>query len=170
MRNKEVTARELSFLAAQAGNFVNPSLNAVVEFYDERMDNPDSGADSKGDFYGVSFLVKDLALMEAGKRMEAGSRLCEGMISPVDSELMRRYKRAGFNNIGRTNCPEFGFSCATESSLERELITPGIQKNLLEDPVAGRPRPWPRVLSQQHMRVMRGAPFVVQRLVVVSLV
>ena len=30
---------------------------------------------------------------------------------------MKRYNRAGFNNLGRTTCPEYGFSSVTESVL-----------------------------------------------------
>ena len=117
VRKKQVSASELSKLAYDAGNNLNPKLNAIVEFYDDRIEEFKLESSKDSFFQGVPFLVKDLALMDFGKKVEAGSRLSEGMIAPFDSELMLRYKRIGLNNIGRTTCPEFGFSCATESVL-----------------------------------------------------
>ena len=117
VRKKQVSASELNKLAYDAGNKINPKLNAIVEFYDDRIEESKLESSKDSFFQGVPFLVKDLALMDFGKKVEAGSRLSEGMIAPFDSELMSRYKRAGLNNIGRTTCPEFGFSCATESVL-----------------------------------------------------
>ena len=117
VRKKQVPASELNKLAYDAGNNINPKLNAIVEFYDDRIEESKLESSKDSFFQGVPFLAKDLALMDFGKKVEAGSRLSEGMIAPFDSELMSRYKRAGLNNIGRTACPEFGFSCATESVL-----------------------------------------------------
>ena len=124
VRRKLVSVSELNQLVLDASNDLNPKLNAIVEFYDERIEEPELKSSKDSFFQGVPFLVKDLALMDFGKKVEAGSRLCEGMIAPFDSELMARYKRAGLNNVGRTACPEFGFSCATESVLRGKTNNP----------------------------------------------
>jgi amidase len=124
IRNNVVSVDELAQTALDAIAKINPQINAVIETYPERASAVRASELSDGAFYGVPFLIKDLAIMEAGKRMEAGSRLMEGMVAPFNSELMTRYNRAGFNNLGRTTCPEFGFSCATESVLRGPTCNP----------------------------------------------
>ena len=124
VQNGEVSAEELAHTAFRAIEQLNGELNAVVESYPERATAERAAELSGGPYCGVPFLIKDLGIMEAGKRMEAGSRLAEGMVAPFNSELMTRYQRAGFNNLGRTSCPEFGFSCVTESVLRGHTANP----------------------------------------------
>ena len=99
VKKKQVSASELNKLAYDAGNNLNPKLNAIVEFYDDRIDELKFESSKDSFFQGVPFLVKDLALMDFGKKVEAGSRLSEGMVAPFDTELMSRYNRIGLNNI-----------------------------------------------------------------------
>lgn len=124
IRNKDVSVTELAQATLDAIDEINPQLNAVIETYPERATASRVSELIDGPFTGVPFLVKDLAIMEAGKKTEAGSRLMEGMVAPINSELMSRYNRAGFNNLGRTACPEFGFSCTTESVLRGATLNP----------------------------------------------
>jgi len=120
----EVSVEDLAHTALRAIEQLDGELNAVVESYPERATTERAAQLSDGPYFGVPFLIKDLGIMEEGKRMEAGSRLAEGMVAPFTSELMNRYQRAGFNNLGRTSCPEFGFSCTTESVLHGHTANP----------------------------------------------
>ncbi|ESY45967.1 MULTISPECIES: hypothetical protein [unclassified Mesorhizobium] len=63
----EVTAVEITRLAREVYDAVNPRINAVVEFYDDA--ETFAGADS-GSFNGVPFLRKDIGAVwpPSGKR------------------------------------------------------------------------------------------------------
>ena len=115
----EVTRTELETAALEAVAAVNPLINAVVETWPaEGGEEPDSGASSDGAaLAGVPFLIKDLGVSMAGKRVELGSRLAAGNIAAEDSSLMRRFRRAGLATFGRTSTPEFAYSTTTEPVL-----------------------------------------------------
>ncbi len=66
-------------------------------------------------FAGVPFLIKDIGAAYQGVPSEAGCRLMKGHVSPHDSELAGRYKRAGLVAIARTTTPEIGNNVSTES-------------------------------------------------------
>jgi amidase len=50
-------------------------------------------------------------------RCDGGSNLAEGLIATIDSELMARFRRAGFVHAGTTQSPELGYSPTTENRL-----------------------------------------------------
>lgn len=108
----EVSAAELARTAAAAVTAVNGTINAVVEQWPGEA--PAAGA-GPGPFAGVPFLIKDVAITMAGKRVELGSRLAAGNVAAADSNLMRHFRQAGLVTIGRTSSPEMAFSTTTES-------------------------------------------------------
>ena len=55
--------------------------------------------------------------MYAGVVQTQGSAFCKDLVSPMDSELTRRYKAAGLVICAKTNTPEFGLTPTTESRL-----------------------------------------------------
>ncbi|MEI9425821.1 amidase [Mesorhizobium sp. Cs1299R1N1] len=114
VKAKDVTAIELSQLAYAAFNQVNPSINAVIEFYDdfETVEAADSGH-----FQGVPFFRKDLGPGEAGRLQEKGSRLFRGYRSAADGAFVKLARRAGLRLMGRTATSELGMSGATETLL-----------------------------------------------------
>ncbi|PLZ01761.1 amidase [Burkholderia sp. WAC0059] len=120
---REVTAVELSELARTASNAVNPRLNAVIEHWAIDESGP-SAHDDGGPLAGVPFLIKDLAISMAGKRLELGSRLAQGLVAPGDSWLMSRFRDAGLVTIGRTTTPEMAFSTTTESAMQGATRNP----------------------------------------------
>ena len=89
----------------------NPSINAIVELYDEPVE--DSAA--QGVFAGVPFLLKDIGAGIAGKHTSCGSRAFSG-VPPQnhDDELTLRFKQAGLRILGKTNLPELGFNVTSE--------------------------------------------------------
>ncbi len=113
VRKGEVSAAELAAAARLGIEKVNPALNAVIGEIDAQA--PSSAG---GPFAGLPFLIKDLVIHAEGVRCDMGSRLVDNsFVSPHDTELMRRFKAAGFVAIGRTNTPEFGFASTTEPVL-----------------------------------------------------
>ncbi|MGI9525183.1 MAG: amidase [Hyphomicrobiaceae bacterium] len=114
---REVTPKELAQTAAQAIARGNPLLNAVVEIYSDRIDELDDKNLGSGPFRGVPFLIKDVFGHEAGRTVEFGSRLCEGMTVETSTYFCEGLKEAGVNIIGRSHAPEYSMSATTESAM-----------------------------------------------------
>ncbi|MFC7817907.1 amidase [Streptomyces sp. NPDC057367] len=109
----EVTPAELEAAAHDAVQAVNPEINAVVETW-PADDLPEPGS---APLAGVPFLIKDIGVAMAGRRMEMGSRLAAGHVARSDSSLMLRLRRAGLMTLGRTATPEMAYSNTTEPLL-----------------------------------------------------
>jgi len=117
IKKKEIQADELIEFTIRRIEKINPKLNAVVTpMYDEarkavREPIPD------GPFTGVPLLIKDLLASYQGVRMTFGTKNLHQYIADHDSELVCRYKKAGFIAVGKTNTPELGLMPTTESRL-----------------------------------------------------
>ncbi|MER8383764.1 amidase [Mesorhizobium sp. M1399] len=114
VRAGEVTPLELTRLARQAHDEVNPRINAVIEFYEDA--ETVAGADG-GLFHGVPFLRKDIGYTEAGRLEEKGSRLFKGHRSNTDSYFFRRARDGGLRTLGRTTTSELGTTAMSQSVL-----------------------------------------------------
>jgi amidase len=115
VRRRHVSAAELRDLGMRAIELLNPTLNAVVATMPEEAEASLERLTPVAPFAGVPFLIKDIGAAYRGVPSEAGCRLMKGHISPHDSELAKRYKRAGLIAIGRTTTPEIGNNVSTES-------------------------------------------------------
>ena len=96
---------------------VNPLINAVViPLADRAREQVAGGALGDGPFHGVPIVLKDLGATLAGAPQYRGTKVLRdrGWISPRDSELTARFRRAGFVFVGKTNTPELGLSPTTE--------------------------------------------------------
>ncbi|MER8069313.1 amidase [Streptomyces sp. NPDC094034] len=109
----EVTPAELEAAAREAARAVDPRINAIVETW-PADDEPHPGS---APLAGVPFLIKDIGVAMAGRRMELGSRLAAGNVAGADSSLMLRFRRAGLVTFGRTASPEMAYSITTEPVL-----------------------------------------------------
>jgi amidase len=117
IRHKEISPREAVISAINGIEAVNPRLNAVVHrMFDQALATA-TGELPEGPFRGVPFLLKDLVAWYEGEPVTNGSRLFQHWKAPFDSEMVRRYKRAGLVVVGKTNTPEFGLVPFTESEL-----------------------------------------------------
>ena len=117
VRRGDVSPRELVLTAIERIEAINPQLNAVIHrLYDDAL-KAAGAALPEGPFTGVPFLLKDLLSWYAGAPIRSGSRLLSNFIAPHDSELVRRYRRAGVIIVGKTNTPEFGLTPFTEPEL-----------------------------------------------------
>ena len=114
----EVTSAELAELAIAAVQQVNPQINAVIEHWSPTV------TEGTGPLAGAPFLIKDLAITSAGRRVELGSRLAQGLVAESDSYLMQRFNAAGLATLGRTTTPEMAFSTETESVLQGPTRNP----------------------------------------------
>ncbi len=115
VRRKEVTPRELKDAALAGIEKVNPHLNAVVSVLHEQAEKElDSGLPD-GPFAGVPFLIKEAVLHAADVPLSMGSHLAKGLTFPYDTELMARFRKAGFVTVGTTTTPEFAYNATTEA-------------------------------------------------------
>jgi amidase len=114
VRRREVTPSELVETAIGRIERQNPRINAVIHRMDGSARTVAAGPLPEGPFRGVPFLLKDLIAAVQGEPLRCGSRLLEGYVPAHDSELVRRYRAAGFVFLGKTNTPEFGLTPVTE--------------------------------------------------------
>ncbi len=121
---REVDASELRACAAQAAANLNPSLNAILELFADRVEHGDPEAATTGPFAGVPFFLKDIGAGEEGRLSEMGSRMLAGHRADKTSFLTARFRRAGLVNLGRTATPEAGFAGTTESVLAGRTCNP----------------------------------------------
>lgn len=115
VRNRQVSPRELFECALSIAEEVNPKLNALCYV---RADDARKRADcweGGGLFGGLPFLLKDSGLAYRYLPSSVGSRLFEGMTSPIDATLTKRFLAAGFLPFGRTTVPEFCMAPTTEA-------------------------------------------------------
>jgi amidase len=112
----QVSAPELARQAAAAVARVNPQINAVIEVFDDVVDDPGrEGMNPAGPFGGVPMMLKDLGSRMKGRLQENGYAWQAGNIAEEDDPLTRNFRDAGFNLIGRTTTPEDGMAGVTET-------------------------------------------------------
>jgi amidase len=112
----QVTAHELLDAAMDAIADRNPTVNAVVNLFDDQARMAIDRGLPDGPFRGVPFAIKDLWANVAGITTSNSSRLFVS-VPPVDSEIVARYRRAGMVLFAKTNTPELGLSPTTEPAM-----------------------------------------------------
>src|SRR5687767_14589281 len=124
VRKGETTPAELRQAALDGIAKVNPALNAVLQVLVEQSAKEVAAGIPKGPFQGVPFLIKEIMCHAAGVPLDFGSRLSQGVVFPHDTELMARFRRAGFVLLGTTQTPEFGYNPTTETVLHVPVHNP----------------------------------------------
>jgi len=118
VRSGEVSASELVAASVAAAHERNGAINAIIHPRYEAALAEAAQVDHAhgGPFAGVPMVVKDLGCMMAGEPAHGGTRALKNIDyrAPHDSALYRRFRRAGFVAIGRTNTPEWGSTITTE--------------------------------------------------------
>ena len=117
VRKGEVASIELVEAAITRMERLNPALNAVVTPMYDLAREAASGPVPEGPFTGVPFLLKDFLAECAGVRFTEGSAFLKDFVPEEDSELVKRFKRAGLIIVGKTNTPEFAIGTSTEPRL-----------------------------------------------------
>ena len=126
VRSGQASPAELVDAAIERIERVDPQLDAVIRhrFDDARAEA--AGELPDGPFRGVPMLLKDLGCHVAGERTDYGtSYLRDADVRwPIDSDLARQFRAAGFVFLGRTNVPEFGTTITTEPAAHRPTRNP----------------------------------------------
>jgi len=118
VRKGELTAGELAAQAVAGMALTDPSLNAVVELFDDVVADPlKDGMNLEGVFAGVPYLMKDLGPTLKGRLQEMGSMMMQGNRPAEDSFLTGKIRQAGLNIVGRSTTPEFGVCSSAENAL-----------------------------------------------------
>lgn len=117
VRNKEIKPVELVEAAIERIERLNPSLNAVVTPMYEIARDAASRPIPDGPLSGVPFLLKDFLAEFAGVRFTEGTAFLSDYVPDEDSELVKRYKRAGLIVVGKSNTPELAIGVTTEPRL-----------------------------------------------------
>ncbi|WP_031128497.1 amidase [Streptomyces sp. NRRL WC-3719] len=119
IRNKELSAVEVTEAVLARLEAVNPRLHAVVAVRAEGALADARAADAlppeeRGPLHGVPFTVKD-ANESADLPVAYGSRPFTGYKPGFESESVARLRRAGGILVGSTNMPEFGLRITTDN-------------------------------------------------------
>ena len=129
-----ISAQEALTDAVQRAERLNPKINAVCSLAVEQAQDvarqidhqlvaarkhPEQLASMRVErpFLGVPTLLKDMTTAATGLPSKLGSRLFGDVHWPLDSELVRRYRQAGFVMFGRTTTPEMAISPSTEAAV-----------------------------------------------------
>jgi len=124
VRKQEISPEELCETAIERIETINPEINAVIT---PMFDNARTAAKTmkpEGPFAGVPFLLKDLMAAYAGVPLTFGCKGLRNYTPDYDSELVKRFKSAGVNILGKTNTPEFGLVAYTEPELHGPTRNP----------------------------------------------
>lgn len=124
IRNGDVSAAECLQAAQSRCSTVNPQLNAVVHPMFQQAEQHLQTLDSAAPFAGVPFMLKDLMMEYAGEPLTMGSRFFKNYIPERDSNLVKRFKKAGLAICGKTNTPEFGVTPITDPLLHGSSRNP----------------------------------------------
>lgn len=116
VRSGEASPVELAEAAIARIEALDSQLNAVIHPLFEKALEAANGELPQGPFHGVPFLLKDLMAHSAGDPMHEGMKHLRdiGWTEDEDTELVRRFRAAGFVILGHTNTPELGILPTTE--------------------------------------------------------
>lgn len=98
----KVSAKEISEYYKNRIKQLNPSINAVLETFDNAE-------------HGLPILIKDNICQE-GKTTSAGSAILKNYSAPYDATVVSRLKKHGIYSLGRTNMDEFAMGGSGEFS------------------------------------------------------
>ena len=116
VRSGELSARELVQSSLDRIEALDGELNAFVDVWAEEA-LADADAIGPGDerpFAGVPIAIKNNRAVE-GRRLTYGADLFGDFRAPMDHNVVRRLKAAGFVLVGSTTLPEFGILPVTET-------------------------------------------------------
>ena len=114
VRDGQVSAEELLAAALARMVEVEPLIRAITSLMGEQARAQVARGVGHGPFAGVPFLIKDMLSAVEGVPMSSGSVFVKDYVPQYDSEIVVRWRRAGFVAFAKTNAPEFGLVPTTE--------------------------------------------------------
>ncbi|MFL6155656.1 MAG: amidase [Marmoricola sp.] len=123
IRSGETSSAELVDHHLERAERLSQSLGAFVTLTPELARQRAATATGEGPLAGVPTAIKDLNAT-AGVRTMFGSRLLADYVPEQSDELVLRIEAAGLISLGKTNTPEFGSPCYTESAVAPPAVTP----------------------------------------------
>jgi amidase len=114
VRRRELSAAEITAAAIAAIEALEPTLNALVLADFPRARERARGVDPDAPLAGVPFLIKDVDVHTEEWPTTNSSRFFADAKPRPDSEIVRRWRRAGTVFLGKTNTPEFADDFVTE--------------------------------------------------------
>jgi amidase len=119
LRSAEISIGDVQARTLRRIGDLDPQIGAIAEL----ADGPQP-FDRTGPLAGVPFVVKDLGMDVAGMHGRNGSKLFADKVSTADSELVRRYRKAGLWIVATTKVPELGRNASTEPLLQGPTHNP----------------------------------------------
>jgi Asp-tRNA(Asn)/Glu-tRNA(Gln) amidotransferase A subunit family amidase len=123
IRKKELASLEVVDAAIARAEAVNPKVNAIATPIFDRA-RAVAKTNPQGPFGGVPWAVKDLSQTIEGVRLTNGSRAFADYVGTTDSEVVKRFARAGLVTIATSTSPEYALSATTESTLHGATRNP----------------------------------------------
>ena len=130
IQRREISAQEVTQSALGRLASVNPSINAVVNRFDQDALHEAQQIDAKldagktvGILAGVPVTVK-VNVDQVGRATTNGVRLQKDQIAKEDSTVVANLRRAGAIIIGHTNTPAFSLRWFTRNSLHGHTKNP----------------------------------------------
>jgi amidase len=107
---------------ASVGAFVTLTLDAARARAVEADRSVATGEDLPP-LHGVPTAIKDLNFVE-GIPVKLGSKVFDEFVAPFSDHVVDKLSAAGTISLGKTNTPEFGLPCYTESEVAAPARTP----------------------------------------------
>jgi amidase len=123
IRAGEVSSAELVAHYLERIDRLDATLGAFVTVTGDRARAAATSVGADGPLAGVPTAIKDLN-STAGVRTTYGSAVFADNVADFSDELVLRIEAAGMVSLGKTNTPEFGSPCYTESAVAPPAVTP----------------------------------------------
>jgi amidase len=124
VRSGELSAPEVTEAAIAAIEAFDPKLNALVLKDFEYARGCARHVGRELPLAGVPFLIKDVDVYTEAWPTTFSSRFFADALPRPDSEIVKRWRRAGTVFIGKTNTPEFADDFVTEPTFRGATLNP----------------------------------------------
>ena len=125
LKKKEVSPKELTELALNRLEDVQPTLNLATSIRKEKaLQEAEQVEVDKAPFSGVPTMLKDVSQSLPGEKLTSGSKLLADFVAEVESNFVKKLRESGFIFLGHTNTPEFALKNITEPKLHGPTRNP----------------------------------------------
>ncbi|MDT7536790.1 MAG: amidase [Actinomycetota bacterium] len=115
-------AQRIDKLDGDIGAFVTLTLDTARE-QAAAADRAVKGKEALAPLHGVPIAIKDLNMTE-GVPTKLGSKAFEDFVPPFSDYVVEKLRAAGTISLGKTNTPEFGLPCYSETEVAPPARTP----------------------------------------------